>query len=314
MSRIHEALRKAEEERVARAAPQTTAVNVPPAEVPAPARVVSSDHVSGGSAAPRPATPVVASDRAPSNGALTAGLLQERCARTNWNPDPASLISFNGGQPAVGTEEFRTLRSRLYQLRTTQSLKTVLVTSTLSGEGKTFVASNLAQTLAQHHARRVLLVDADLRKPGLHDVLGTQATPGISEYLCGDSDELAVLQRPADNLFFIPGGKIVSNAAELIANGQFNRLLDRVGPAFDWIIIDSSPWALVSDASVIADACDGVLLVVQSASTPVELAQKVRQQLRSRRLLGVALNRVDERAGYSGYYYSTYGAQVAKEQ
>lgn len=314
MSRIHEALKKAEEERVAQAAPASAVASVSAAEVPVPARVAASNSASSDAAASRPAPSPVATEPSPLNGALTAEFLQERCVRTNWNPDPTALLSFNGGQPTVGTEEFRTLRSRLYQFRTTQPLKTVLVTSALAGEGKTFISSNMAQTLAQHRARRVLLIDADMRKPRLHEVLGTRSTPGIAEYLCGEKDELAVLQRPADNLFFIPGGNTVSNAAELIANGQFSRLLERVAAAFDWIIIDSPPWVLVSDASVIADACDGVLLVVQAASTPVEVAQQVRQQLRTKRFLGVALNRVNHSAGYSSYYYySTYGAHAAKE-
>ncbi len=314
MSRIHEALKRAEEEKAAQALPRGASANVPMADKPVSAKVTLPESVSV--AAPALAENPAEPEAVGSNPVLTAELLQQRCARTSWNPDPAYLISFNGNQ-SVGTEEFRTLRSRLYQLRTTQPLKFVLVTSALAGEGKTFVASNLAQSLVQHRARRVLLIDGDLRKPSLYEVLGTSpAAPGITEYLCGDKDELAVLQRPADNLFFIPGGKPASNAAELIASGQFNRLLERLGPAFDWIIIDSPPWALVSDASVIADSCDGVLLVVRAASTPVEAAKKVREQLRNKRLLGVALNRADERAGYGSYYYhySGYGGHAAKRE
>src|SRR4029077_11236757 len=120
----------------------------------------------------------------------------------------------NGEEEAYGTEEFRTLRSRLYQMRENQSLRKLLVTSALPKEGKSFVAANLAQVMVRQHGRRALLIDADLRGARLHEALGTASTPGLAEYLLGENDEFGVMQRgPMEGLFFIPCGRGVSSPA-----------------------------------------------------------------------------------------------------
>jgi capsular exopolysaccharide synthesis family protein len=209
---------------------------------------------------------------------------------------------------AHGYEQFRTLRSNLLQLRDTQALKTVLVTSALPQEGKTFIALNLAHAVVRQRETRALLIDADLRYPRLHLSLGAPASPGLSEYLRGAAQESALLQRgPLENLFFLPGGATVPNAAELLVNGRLKRLLEWLSPAFDWIILDSPPAIPVSDARLLADHCDGVLMVVSAGMTPFDLAQKVRQQFRDKRLLGVVLNRAKWGSTYGSYYYYGYG-------
>jgi Mrp family chromosome partitioning ATPase len=107
-------------------------------------------------------------------------------------------------------------------------------------------------------------------------------------------------------LFFIPGGSLVTNPTELLANGRLKRLLDRVGTAFDWIILDSPPVVPVSDASILADVCDGVLLVLRAAATPVDMAQKAQLEFKNKPILGVVLNRVEPTASYGNYYYHGY--------
>ena len=130
-----------------------------------------------------------------------------------WNPDPTTMLFFQEDETRLGTEEFRTLRSRLYQIREKMPLKRLLVTSALPKEGKSFVAANLAQVLVRQHGRRALIVDADLRNPGLHRHLGTSGTPGLSEYLMGECDEFAAMQRGTmENLFFMPAGRVVRGA------------------------------------------------------------------------------------------------------
>ena len=205
--------------------------------------------------------------------------LLARCAQLEWNPDPATMLFMNGDDSARGTEEFRTLRSRLYHLREKMPLKKVLVTSALPKEGKSFTSSNLAQVMVRQHGRRVLLIDADLRAPRLHMMLGTTSDPGLSDYLLGKNDEFSIMQRgPLENLFFIPSGTGATDPAELVGNGRLKLLLQRVEPLFDWIIIDSPPAIPVSDASVLAKACDGVLMVVRSNATPFDIARKARQE------------------------------------
>jgi capsular exopolysaccharide synthesis family protein len=139
-------------------------------------------------------------------------------------------------------------------------------------------------------------------------MLGTTSDPGLSDYLLGKNDEFSIMQRgPLENLFFIPSGTGAANPAELVGNGRLKLLLQRVEPLFDWIIIDSPPAVAVSDASVLAKACDGVLMVVRSNSTPMDSARKARQEFPEEALMGVVLNGMDEDAiPYARYYYETY--------
>jgi capsular exopolysaccharide synthesis family protein len=218
------------------------------------------------------------------------------------------MLFMNGDDSKRGTEEFRTLRSRLYHMREKMPLKKLLVTSALPKEGKSFTSSNLAQVLVRQHGRRVLLIDADLRGPRLHLMLGTTAGPGLSEYLQGKNDEFSIMQRgPLENLFFIPSGTGIEDPAELVGNGKLKTFLQRVEPLFDWIIVDSPPAIPVSDASVLAKACDGVLMVVRSNSTPCDVARKAREEFPDQSLIGVVLNGTsDDAASYARYYYEAY--------
>ena len=301
MSRIHEALKKAEQERAAiqgsSTSPSfaTTPVADPPVFAETPA---GSVEPLAPAHAGMPAFP----------GPFSTDTLLARCAQLEWKPDPATMLFLNGDDNARGTEEFRTLRSRLYHLREKMPLRKLLITSALPKEGKSFMSANLAQVMVRQHGRRALLIDADLRAPRLHLMLGTTSDPGLSDYLLGKNDEFSVMQRgPLENLFFIPSGTGATDPAELLGNGRLKLLLQRVEPLFDWIIIDSPPAVAVSDASVLAKACDGVVMVVRSNSTPVALARKARQEFPDESLVGVVLNGTSEEAlPYARYYYESY--------
>lgn len=297
MSRIHEALKKAAEERATASSVEAPLAPVAPkieprTEISTPAPIINS----------RPA-PITSH----SSGFLRFDEIQKHCARPNWNLDPNQNIFVNASSP-LGTEQFRTLRSRLYQIRATQPLKTILVTSGLPAEGKTFVACNLAQAIARQPDRRVLLIDGDLRRPRLHVPLGAPSAPGLTDYLRGEADELRIIQQgPAGGLCFIPGGNEVTDPGELITNGRLKNLLDRLAPVFDWLILDSPPCVPVHDANVVADLCDGVVLVVRSGSTPIEIAQKTAQEMAGRNVVGVVLNAASEVKEYGSYYYYSEG-------
>src|SRR5271167_857832 len=230
MSRIHDALKRAEQERAS-----SMGTHVEPAfdqpEVPRESTPSLEQMPSG-------ATMMPTMSASMSSG-LTYESLLARCPRTEWSPDPRTMLFFEQDDSRLGAEEFRTLRSRLYQIREKMPLKRLLVTSALPKEGKSFVAANLAQVMVRQHGRRALVIDADLRNPGMHRHLGAPQTPGLAEYLLGEIDEFAGLQRgPMDNLFFLPAGKISGSAPELLSNGRLKVLLQRVEPWFDWIIID----------------------------------------------------------------------------
>ena len=239
----------------------------------------------------------------------------KNCSKPNWKLDSNAIVFSQPGNSKSGAEQFRTLRSRLGQIRETFPLKTILVTSAISGEGKTFVSSNLAQVIARQRERKVLLIDGDLRRSRLHMPLGAPSSPGLSEYLRGQASEISIIQHgQEENLCFIPGGGLVQEPSELLSNGRFKILVERLAPVFDWIIVDSPPCVPVSDSLVLADHCDGVLMVVRAASTPLALAQKGQQELQGRNLIGVVLNSVVDAQSYGGYYYDGYAPMESSDK
>jgi protein-tyrosine kinase len=307
MSRIHEALKRAEQERAASQgtrAESTPALDLPAAE-PLPVMPETAHSVTATVEAPAP--PATGHGMPSFSNPFTFDTLLARCAQSEWKPETKTMLFFNQEENALGTEQFRTLRSRLYQMREKSSLKKILITSALPQEGKSFVAANLAQVLVRQHGRRVLLVDGDLRVARLHVALGTASSPGLADYLLGESDEFSIMQRgPMENLFFIPCGRTVAHPAELIANGRLKMLMQRVETLFDWIIVDSPPAVPVSDASQLANFCDGVLMVVRSNATPYDTAQRARQEFQGKTLVGVVLNGITRADTYSRYYYEVY--------
>jgi len=230
--------------------------------------------------------------------------LAARCRKVPWHIEPRYSVFVNEGNDHAGAERFRTLRSRLYQIAAVQPLRRIVLTSSLPAEGKTFVTSNLAQSLVRQADRKVLLIDADLRASRLNLTLGAPNTPGLSDYLMGEADITKVLQVGEEgNLCFIPGGKEVSNPSEILHSEKMAALLDRMGQIFDWVVLDSPPAIAVHDPSILADMCDGVLLVVRAGCTDFEMAQKAIAEFPAKKLLGVVLNRVDKSDSYGEYYY-----------
>ena len=299
MSRIHDALKRAEQERATSTGTYVEPAFQQPAAFPQPEEqreTIPSPPLPQRSGAV--AMPTMGS-------ALNYESLLARCPQTEWSPDQRTMLFFHGDDSRVGAEEFRTLRNRLYQIREKMPLKRLLVTSALPKEGKSFVAANLAQVMVRQHGRRALLIDADLRNPGMHRHLGAAQSPGLAEYLLGECDEFAALQRGLmENLFFLPAGRSVPSAPELLANGRLKLFLQRVEPLFDWIIMDTSPVIPVSDATLVAGSCDGVLMVVRSNATPSDLARRAREEFPDKLLLGVVLNGAPSAEhARSRYYY-----------
>jgi protein-tyrosine kinase len=234
--------------------------------------------------------------------------------RRPWNPSFERLPALERG--GVGVEQFRSLRSRIQEFRDLRSLKTVLVSSGLPQEGKSFIAVNLAINLARHKSSKVLLIDGDMRCSSLHHYLGSEFHPGLPDYLSGKATLQEVMQCPEDakdrdpamnavlnNIAFIPGGDGGDLAADLSASKRFDELLTTVAPYFDWIIVDSPPVLLVSDAVNLARACDAVLLVARSGVTTFPDAQRAQQELKASNIIGFVLNAVDKPPMSGSYYY-----------
>ncbi|HUD74916.1 MAG TPA: CpsD/CapB family tyrosine-protein kinase [Terracidiphilus sp.] len=252
---------------------------------------------------------------------IEAGVSLENTVLHTWKPSLVSLPTL--GDRGEGIEQFRGLRSQIYQFRDQNPLKTILVSSGMPGEGKTFVVANLAVSLARNRNNTVLLIDADLRRPSLHAILGAPGTPGLTEYLAGTAEVSDIVQRNENprvveagimhaipDLAFIPAGAGGDNASELVANHRIEELVAALSPHFDWILIDSPPVLAFSDAVDLARAADAVLLVARSATTPFNVAQRAQTAFSNSRILGFVLNAVRNAPRRTSYYYD-YGQQDA---
>jgi len=294
MSRIHEALKKAAQERSSRLATST----IPDLrDVAASLESPSDDKIQAGKANAGSARILKGSSF------LSFDDLLERCAHSDWRFDSQMNVFLQTGDGRLARERFRTLRSRLYQIAATRPLKRVLVTSSVPAEGKTTVVANLAHSIMRQPERRVLLIDADLRSSRLHQLFGAPSGPGLTDYLRAEADTCEVIQHGLKgNLCLIPGGSTVSNPSELLLSDRMKKLLDLVTPFFDWIILDSPPALAVHDASSLTDLCDGVLFVVKAGKTDHRLAEKASSEFLKKNLLGVVLNHAEKDASYGDYY------------
>jgi capsular exopolysaccharide synthesis family protein len=241
----------------------------------------------------------------------------ENIAEHSWSPSTLSLPTL--AERGASVEQFRGLRSHVYQARYESPLKTILVASGMPSEGKSFVSANLAISLARNSIHNILLIDADLRRPTLHDLLGAPNTPGLSNYLDGSAEIVDVMQRDRAsksagngvsdkiaNLTFIPSGGRRDNSSELVASPRMAELIETVSPNFDWIVIDAPPVLAVTDAVELARAADAVLLVARGSSTPYEVAQRAKAAFSTARILGFVLNNVKDAPGKGSYTYNYY--------
>jgi capsular exopolysaccharide synthesis family protein len=277
MSRIHDALRKLQHEKHGISAE------------------TGAEPASIEDLFPLAATPETA-DESPNGSAKAARLLINEdllsaCAITKWKPNRKQSL-FTGPQDGFrpGTEEFRTLRTRIQRMGAKRPLKVILVVSAAAQEGKTFVSANLAHAISTH-GKRVLIIDADLRRPAQHRLWGAPCETGLSNFLTGEAELREIVQKgPFEGLYLIPSGPQHSNPSELISSGKLKALVTSMRELFDVIIIDSPPAGLVSDASAMADSADGVLFVVRAGSTSSKKVAAIRAEFREHRVLGVVLN------------------------
>ncbi len=250
-------------------------------------------------------------------GQLLAPVDFSEVQRRRWNPSAAYLPALE--ERGAHVEQFRSLRSHIMEARDAAPLKSIVVSSGLPGEGKSFVTLNLALSFSRHKSNRVLLVDGDMRRSSLHKVLGTSREPGLSDFLSGGKTLLEVMQRcdttgsstpihtGLSALTFIPGGREAENAGDLASHPRFEELIATAGTWFDWIFVDSSPVNLVADAVSLGRACNSVLLVAREGTTKFKTAQQAQAQFKTTPVLGFVLNAV-RKLSSKGDYYGGYDA------
>ena len=297
MSRVHDALRRAEQ-----GVPyQDSGPTPPPAAVEEP------------QPPPRRPPELTPSTLNGSPGSLPPvrlnihpGMLAE-VKMLPFRPAPESHLLDLNNSHETPAEEFRTLRTRLNHLQTLQPLHTIVVTSPSPAEGKSFTAVNLA--LAQSHLAEssVLLADFDLRRPIMHNLFQIDRAPGLSDYLTGQCSFPQALRRlEGMNLYLLPAGSPVKNPLELLNMRQAKVLFEELPRSFNWAIFDTPPLLFSADANLLATLADGTILVVKIGSTTFDNVTRAMQSLCENNVLGIVANgaRASELYSKYTYYYS----------
>jgi len=202
-------------------------------------------------------------------------------------------------------EAYKTIRTAVFFSVPKDEAKIVLITSPAAGEGKTTLVSNLAIAMAQA-GQRVLIIDADFRRPMVHNIFEVQREPGLSSVLAGQAILDSVIRRtPVEGLDVVPCGPDVANPSEMLNSESFAEIIRELSTRYDRVLVDSPPVIPVTDACILGAISDVILLVLRAEKTTRKSAQQARDGLLSvgGRLLGVVVNDVPRRKGRYGYYY-----------
>ncbi|SMQ85081.1 capsular exopolysaccharide family [Bacillus sp. OV166] len=220
---------------------------------------------------------------------------KDACRKLVTAIDPMSPIS----------EQYRTIRTNIQYSSIDQEIRTIMVTSSGPAEGKSTTAANLAVTFAQL-GKKVLLVDADLRKPTIHHTFGVNNLFGFTTVLTKQRGlEKTVLETGEQDLYILTSGPIPPNPAELLSSKSMEQFIEDAKAEFEYIIFDTPPLLAVADPQILANQCDGSILVVYSEKTEIEPAKKAKELLANAKskLLGVVLNHKEAKSGDYYYYY-----------
>jgi protein-tyrosine kinase len=289
MSRVHDALRRAEQAGLAPEEPVAA-----PIRVEEPPRV-EFIPVNGG---PTVLPPIRLN--------LSPGMLNEVASVAFQPATESHLLDLNNSHETPA-EEFRTLRTRLNHLQTLQPLHTIIVTSPSPAEGKTFSAVNLALAQAHLAESAVLLADFDLRRPIVHSLFQIDRAPGLSDYLTGQCTFPQAMRRiEGMNLFLLAAGTPVKNPLELLNMRQTKALFEELPRLFNWAVFDTPPLLFSADANLLATMADGTILVVKIGSTTFDNVTRAMQSLCENNVLGIVANgaRASELYSKYTYYYS----------
>lgn len=222
-----------------------------------------------------------------------------------FNPALEGKLVVSGQMPPVAVEQYRRLAAVLHDLRLQQGLKTVMVSSAVLQEGKTLTIANLALTLSESYHQRVLLIDADLRRPALHEVFGVANDTGLADVArAGDARPAYVQISPC--LSLLTAGRAVASPLAILTSDHVRAAFIDAAARFDWVLIDTPPVGMLPDAQLVARLTDGVLFVIAAGATPYALVKRCITELGADRIIGTILNRVEQRVlptdSYGSYY------------
>jgi capsular exopolysaccharide synthesis family protein len=305
MSRIQDILSKAERDGTAR---RTRALHDdarPAASTASASAVATPPRADAPPRQPAAAWTPAATAQAPAASPVDAGGVHEHF------PSAVALdqhLVAALAPQSLAAEQYRSLRTRIKQAENGRAIRAIAVTSPNKGDGKSLTAANLSLTMAQEFQQRVLLIDADLRRPSVHHLFGISDTPGLADVLMGAADlNQALVALPEYHVTLLPAGAPPSHPAELLGASSMRRILDTLRTRFDRILIDMPPVAPLADVHILAPLVDGVLMIVRAGVTPKPAIEQALSGLDASKVLGLVLNETGGAAastyGYEGYGY-----------
>jgi capsular exopolysaccharide synthesis family protein len=258
------------------------------------------------------------SEEGPSAGAASARTAPVEDGRPfRWAGfDPVALERLTASKTAgpLLVEQFRILAAALHRAQSEHRLSSLIVTSALPGDGKSHVATNLALTLAESYKRRVLLIDADMRRPTLHHTFRVPNTRGLADALNSSSDEQVAAAKISDTLMFLPAGRGETSSLGALSSDRMKRLVADASSRFDWVLVDSPPVGVLADAHLVSECVDAAILVIRAGVTPFPEVVAAADKLGRNRILGLVLNAAEPAEirgrGYYSYYYGSSRAKA----
>jgi receptor protein-tyrosine kinase len=199
-------------------------------------------------------------------------------------------------------EQYRRLAATLHRMQATNGIKVILVASAVAGEGKTLTAANLALTFGGSYKKKVLLIDADLRRPSLARTFNLPGSPGLADGLLRGHEGPLPLHQISPLLSVLTAGRATPDPMAGLTSDRMHQLITEARDAFDWCIVDTPPIGLMTDANLLSSIADGTVLVVKAGDTPYHLVRRAVEALGQETILGIVLNRAIEGHHASKYY------------
>ena len=307
MTRLSDALKRAAE---TTATPRATTAEPPPSAggwqfAPVETMYVPDEPPEVAEVPPPP--DAIVADLAPAGPAPSAVTEAPPPRRIKFVAADRDKLVVGEDPDAAVVEQYRHLAAAFHQAQKASGVRTVTVTSALPSEGKTLTATNLALTLSESYQRRVLLIDADLRRPRMREMFGLPASAGLTDALTSARGERLPVHQVTGNLWVLAAGRMVPDPMSLLVSPSMKQLIDDARESFDWVIVDTPPIAILPDANLLSAMIDTALLVVSAQSTPYPMVQRAVEAIGAQRIIGVVLNRA-EKIGPTGSY-DYYGYQ-----
>jgi protein-tyrosine kinase len=330
MSRLEDALRRA-----GRSATTPETINVPSAraldwfpaadepkdagKVPVLDAALQETAVPASARPPQPsvvapvAPPSIARHTPPSASATRAADVRLQASIGQGTPFSERLVTHQGIAP-VAVEQYRRMAATLHHAQRDRGIRVLMVASAVPGEGKTLTVTNLALTLSESYRRRVLVVDADLRRPMVHQVIGIPNTIGLNDVLKAAEERRPAVVQVSPRLHVLTAGRPDPDPMSGLTSERMLRVVREAAERFDWVILDTPPLALLPDANLLGRMVDVAVLVVGAGRTPLKMIERAIEALGRDRIVGVVLNRVEDKNITPEYASERYQYQYAPSE